>query len=112
MWACIPGPGGRTSPSVSGRFCDDIEWMTGRRPGLYWRVTWKVVSPLLLLTIIVAYVTFLAWKTPSYRAWNPHYVGSSDGDPGALGSTSGLAWPGSGAIQDPDDPHGGHLYPN
>ncbi|XP_058420384.1 inactive sodium-dependent neutral amino acid transporter B(0)AT3 [Diceros bicornis minor] len=55
------------------RFCDDIAWMTGRRPGLYWRVTWKVVSPLLLLTIFVAYIALLARTPPSYRAWNPQY---------------------------------------
>ncbi|KAK2507303.1 hypothetical protein MC885_005946 [Smutsia gigantea] len=56
------------------RFCDDIAWMTGRRPGLYWRVTWKAVSPLLLLTILVACVVLLAWTPPSYKAWNPQYA--------------------------------------
>nr|XP_015107084.1 inactive sodium-dependent neutral amino acid transporter B(0)AT3 isoform X2 [Vicugna pacos] len=55
------------------RFCDDIAWMTGRRPGLYWQVTWKVVSPLLLLTIFVAYISLLASTPPSYKAWNPQY---------------------------------------
>ncbi|XP_023481654.1 inactive sodium-dependent neutral amino acid transporter B(0)AT3 [Equus caballus] len=55
------------------RFCDDVAWMTGRRPSLYWRVTWKVVSPLLLLTIFVAYIALLARAPPSYRAWNPQY---------------------------------------
>uniref|UniRef100_A0A2K6EVI6 Solute carrier family 6 member 18 n=1 Tax=Propithecus coquereli TaxID=379532 RepID=A0A2K6EVI6_PROCO len=55
------------------RFCDDIAWMTGRRPGLYWRVSWALASPLLLLTIFVAYIAFLAQKPPSYRAWNPQH---------------------------------------
>ncbi|XP_004380364.1 inactive sodium-dependent neutral amino acid transporter B(0)AT3 [Trichechus manatus latirostris] len=55
------------------RFCDDVEWMTGRRPSLYWQVTWKLVSPLLLLSIFVAYIILLAQKSPSYRAWNPLY---------------------------------------
>ncbi|KAM8813173.1 inactive sodium-dependent neutral amino acid transporter B(0)AT3 isoform 2-T2 [Rhynchonycteris naso] len=55
------------------RFCDDIAWMTGKQPGFYWRVTWKVISPLLLLTIFVAYIIFLAWTTLSYKAWNPQY---------------------------------------
>lgn len=76
------GPVGEPKPNVSGRFCDDIEWMTGRRPGLYWRVTWKVISPLLLLTIFVAYIIFLVWTTLSYKAWNPQYVGPSDGAQG------------------------------
>ncbi|XP_019838214.2 inactive sodium-dependent neutral amino acid transporter B(0)AT3 isoform X1 [Bos indicus] len=55
------------------RFCDDIAWMTGRRPGFYWRATWKVVSPLLLLTIFLAYVALLASSPPHYKAWNPRY---------------------------------------
>ncbi|KAM9679789.1 inactive sodium-dependent neutral amino acid transporter B(0)AT3 isoform 4-T4 [Dama dama] len=55
------------------RLCDDIAWMTGRRPGFYWRATWKVVSPLLLLTIFVAYVALLASSPPGYKAWNPQY---------------------------------------
>ena len=51
--------------------------MTGRRPGLYWQVTWKVVSPLLLLTILVAFLALLASRPPSYRAWNPQHVGAT-----------------------------------
>lgn len=69
------GPGGGASTQcLCGRFCEDVAWMTGRRPGLYWRVTWKVVSPLLLLTILVAYIALLAGSPPSYRAWDPGYV--------------------------------------
>ncbi|XP_027462221.1 inactive sodium-dependent neutral amino acid transporter B(0)AT3 [Zalophus californianus] len=56
------------------RFSDDIACMTGRQPGLYWRLTWKVVSPLLLLTIFVAYIAVLAWTPLSYRAWNTQYA--------------------------------------
>ncbi|XP_073933870.1 inactive sodium-dependent neutral amino acid transporter B(0)AT3 isoform X2 [Castor canadensis] len=55
------------------RFCDDIEWMTGRRPNLYWRLTWRVVSPLLLLSIFLSYIALLAQRPPSYKAWNPQY---------------------------------------
>uniref|UniRef100_H0VH68 Transporter n=1 Tax=Cavia porcellus TaxID=10141 RepID=H0VH68_CAVPO len=57
------------------RFCADVEWMTGRRPSLYWRVSWRVVSPLLLLGILLSYIVLLALKSPSYKAWNPQYVG-------------------------------------
>ncbi|XP_076971014.1 inactive sodium-dependent neutral amino acid transporter B(0)AT3 [Tamandua tetradactyla] len=56
------------------RFCDDVAWMNGRRPGLYWRAAWKVGSPLLLLTVLGAYLGQLAQKPPSYRTWNPHYT--------------------------------------
>lgn len=52
--------------------------MTGRQPGLYWRVSWRVISPLLLLSIFLAYLILLAQRPPSYGAWNPHYVGAPD----------------------------------
>uniref|UniRef100_H2YE48 Transporter n=1 Tax=Ciona savignyi TaxID=51511 RepID=H2YE48_CIOSA len=35
------------------RFCDDIKMMTGRRPNVYWRVTWSLVSPAVLTFILV-----------------------------------------------------------
>ncbi|XP_023562751.1 sodium-dependent neutral amino acid transporter B(0)AT3 isoform X4 [Octodon degus] len=55
------------------RFCADIEWMTGRWPNLYWRVSWWVVSPLLLLGILLSYIVLLTHRSPSYKAWNPQY---------------------------------------
>ncbi|XP_059132612.1 inactive sodium-dependent neutral amino acid transporter B(0)AT3 isoform X2 [Peromyscus eremicus] len=55
------------------RFCDDIEWMTGRRPSLYWQVTWRVVSPTLLFSIFLSYIILLSQRPPSYKAWNPQY---------------------------------------
>ncbi|XP_074055668.1 inactive sodium-dependent neutral amino acid transporter B(0)AT3 isoform X2 [Macrotis lagotis] len=55
------------------RFCDDVEWMTGRRPNLYWQVTWKIISPLLLLVIFVAYIILMTQKQPTYGSWNPQY---------------------------------------
>ncbi|XP_030639133.1 sodium-dependent neutral amino acid transporter B(0)AT3-like [Chanos chanos] len=55
------------------RFSDDIAWMTGRRPNLYWQATWRVISPLMLLVVFLAYVVVQARETPSYTAWNPNY---------------------------------------
>ncbi|XP_006140192.1 inactive sodium-dependent neutral amino acid transporter B(0)AT3, partial [Tupaia chinensis] len=55
------------------RFCDDIEWMTGSRPGPFWRLTWRVVSPLMLLAVFLAYVAHLTQRPPSYGAWNPQH---------------------------------------
>ena len=31
------------------RFCDDVEMMIGSRPSIFWRVTWKFISPAFLL---------------------------------------------------------------
>ncbi|XP_013792918.2 sodium-dependent nutrient amino acid transporter 1-like [Limulus polyphemus] len=35
------------------RFCDDLEFMLGTRPGLFWRACWLVISPLVLVFIFV-----------------------------------------------------------
>ncbi|XP_076826873.1 sodium-dependent neutral amino acid transporter B(0)AT3-like isoform X1 [Brachyhypopomus gauderio] len=56
------------------RFNDDIEWMTGHRPNLYWQATWRVISPLMLLLVFLAYVAVQAQKKPTYEAWNPDSV--------------------------------------
>uniref|UniRef100_A0A8C3TD07 Transporter n=1 Tax=Chelydra serpentina TaxID=8475 RepID=A0A8C3TD07_CHESE len=56
------------------RFSDDVKWMTGRQPNFYWQVSWRIISPLLMLTVFIAFVTLQTQKQPSYGAWNPKYV--------------------------------------
>ncbi|XP_052000718.1 sodium-dependent neutral amino acid transporter B(0)AT1-like [Xyrauchen texanus] len=56
------------------RFNNDIEWMTGRRPNLYWQVMWRVISPLMLLVVFLSYVIVEAQKQPTYSAWNPYHA--------------------------------------
>uniref|UniRef100_A0AAQ5ZI20 Transporter n=1 Tax=Amphiprion ocellaris TaxID=80972 RepID=A0AAQ5ZI20_AMPOC len=46
------------------RFSDDIEEMIGQRPGRYWRLCWKFVSPCLLLCMVV--VSFATFNPPNY----------------------------------------------
>uniref|UniRef100_A0A8B9K0H7 Transporter n=1 Tax=Astyanax mexicanus TaxID=7994 RepID=A0A8B9K0H7_ASTMX len=36
------------------RFSEDIERMMGFKPGLYWRLCWKFVSPVFLLVVVIA----------------------------------------------------------
>uniref|UniRef100_A0AAY4D927 Transporter n=1 Tax=Denticeps clupeoides TaxID=299321 RepID=A0AAY4D927_9TELE len=55
------------------RFSSDIEFMTGRRPNLYWRVCWMVISPLMLLVVFVAYIAVQVQSHPTYPAWDPEY---------------------------------------
>uniref|UniRef100_A0A8C5EJ65 Transporter n=1 Tax=Gouania willdenowi TaxID=441366 RepID=A0A8C5EJ65_GOUWI len=54
-------------------FSDDIYFMTGKRPNIFWKACWTVISPLLLLVVLVAYVVLQARIKPSYPAWNPAY---------------------------------------
>lgn len=34
------------------KFCDDVESMIGHRPGLYWRLCWKFVSPMFIIGVV------------------------------------------------------------
>ena len=52
------------------RFSDDIELMTGSRPGLYWLICWKYVSPLAMTGILVASVVDMAVSGAGYDAWD------------------------------------------
>ncbi|XP_076006114.1 inactive sodium-dependent neutral amino acid transporter B(0)AT3 [Genypterus blacodes] len=54
-------------------FSEDIFFMTGRRPNIFWRACWMVISPLLLLVVLIAYVVTQAQTYPIYSAWNPDY---------------------------------------
>jgi len=52
------------------RFTDDIEHMTGVRPGIYWQLTWRFVAPVLLtLLVLLSVYKQLFSKTPEYDAW-------------------------------------------
>uniref|UniRef100_A0A3Q2X8Q6 Transporter n=1 Tax=Hippocampus comes TaxID=109280 RepID=A0A3Q2X8Q6_HIPCM len=49
------------------RFSDDIEEMIGQRPGRYWRLCWKFVSPCFLLFMVV--VSFATFNPPNYGTY-------------------------------------------
>ncbi|XP_078524472.1 sodium-dependent noradrenaline transporter [Lissotriton helveticus] len=54
------------------RFSEDIEQMMGFKPGLYWRLCWKFVSPaFLLFVVIVSIITFkpLTYDEYTYPLW-------------------------------------------
>ncbi|XP_038164974.1 inactive sodium-dependent neutral amino acid transporter B(0)AT3 [Cyprinodon tularosa] len=55
------------------RFSEDIEFMTGRKPNIYWKACWMVISPIMLLVVFVSYVVIQAQTYPTYPAWNPDY---------------------------------------
>ncbi|XP_071592969.1 sodium-dependent neutral amino acid transporter B(0)AT3-like isoform X1 [Heliangelus exortis] len=57
------------------RFSKDVEWMTGRKLNLYWQITWRFVSPLLLLVVFIAFVALQIQKPTTYAAWDPKYEG-------------------------------------
>ncbi|KAF5304442.1 hypothetical protein FQR65_LT07972 [Abscondita terminalis] len=64
------------------RFADDIEMMTGTRPGLYWLLCWKYLSPLAMISILVASMVEIVVEGSGYDAWVP-----------SKGVTERLGWP-------------------
>ncbi|XP_019731847.1 sodium-dependent neutral amino acid transporter B(0)AT3-like [Hippocampus comes] len=54
-------------------FSDDIFFMTGKKPSLYWRICWTIVSPLMLISVLIAYVALEAQYPPTFGTWNLAY---------------------------------------
>lgn len=50
------------------RFCDDCELMTGKRPPFLILLSWKYISPILLLIVIIATIHKFTISL-SYEAW-------------------------------------------
>ncbi|XP_014368460.2 sodium-dependent noradrenaline transporter-like [Papilio machaon] len=54
------------------RFSDDVEEMLGFRPGIYWRVCWKFISPTFIIGVVVfglLYQQPLQYQTYMYPQW-------------------------------------------
>ncbi|KAH8323332.1 hypothetical protein KR067_005258 [Drosophila pandora] len=54
------------------RLCKDIEFMLGRKVGLYWRLCWSIITPLIMTTILVYfYATYepLTYNNVIYPFW-------------------------------------------
>ncbi|XP_057312822.1 sodium-dependent neutral amino acid transporter B(0)AT1-like [Hydractinia symbiolongicarpus] len=51
------------------RFADDIEYMTGKRPYLFWMICWKYISPVAIFIIFVANCHQQITKGATYMAY-------------------------------------------
>lgn len=56
--------------------------MTGHRPGLYWMICWKYLSPAAMISILVASFVEIIVDGSGYDAWVPN-----------LGVTKKQDWP-------------------
>ncbi|KAG7501163.1 hypothetical protein JOB18_041483 [Solea senegalensis] len=52
------------------RFNEDIVFMIGHKPNIFWQVTWRVVSPLIVLVILIFYLVTIAQKELRYLVWD------------------------------------------
>ncbi|OXB66337.1 hypothetical protein ASZ78_003728 [Callipepla squamata] len=55
------------------RFNKDIEFMIGHKPNIFWQVTWRVISPLIMLVIFFFYFVVKVNQELLYSVWNPTY---------------------------------------
>ncbi|XP_030644623.1 sodium-dependent neutral amino acid transporter B(0)AT1-like [Chanos chanos] len=53
------------------RFNKDIEFMIGHKPNIFWQVTWRVLSPLIMLVILIFYFVTTISKNLTYIVWDP-----------------------------------------
>uniref|UniRef100_A0A3P8VQA4 Transporter n=1 Tax=Cynoglossus semilaevis TaxID=244447 RepID=A0A3P8VQA4_CYNSE len=53
------------------RLNEDIKFMVGYKPSIFWQVMWRVVSPLIILVILVFYLVKQAQEELSYLTWDP-----------------------------------------
>ncbi|XP_067911271.1 solute carrier family 6 member 19a, tandem duplicate 1 [Heterodontus francisci] len=55
------------------RFNNDIKWMIGHKPNIFWQATWRVISPLIMLVIFVFYFVVKVKEELLYIVWDPDY---------------------------------------
>lgn len=62
--------------------------MTGRTLNWYWKIMWAGVSPLLIISLFVFYLSdYILSEALQYQAWDASQVPAVSGSPGSLGST-------------------------
>ncbi|XP_052328863.1 sodium-dependent neutral amino acid transporter B(0)AT1-like isoform X2 [Oncorhynchus keta] len=52
------------------RFNADIEFMIGHKPNLFWQVTWRFVSPVIMLVIFIFYLVTQVSGELTYLVWD------------------------------------------
>ncbi|XP_075867718.1 sodium-dependent neutral amino acid transporter B(0)AT1-like [Nelusetta ayraudi] len=53
------------------RFNSDIEFMIGHKPNIFWQATWRVISPLIMIVILIFYFVTQVTKELTYLVWDP-----------------------------------------
>lgn len=48
--------------------------MIGHKPNIFWQVTWRLISPLIMLVIFFFYFVVKVNQELLYSVWDPNYV--------------------------------------
>lgn len=79
MWPGLPGANSMDNPSFlsppPNRFESDLKAMTGHALNWYWKAMWGGVSPLLIISLFVFYLSdYVITGTLQYQAWDASQV--------------------------------------
>ncbi|KAH0618029.1 hypothetical protein JD844_016952 [Phrynosoma platyrhinos] len=55
------------------RFNNDIKFMIGHKPNIFWQATWRFISPLIMLVIFLFYFVVKVRENLEYITWDPDY---------------------------------------
>jgi len=58
------------------RFSEDIQLMTGTRPGMYLCICWKFISPAIMMAILTAFLLKMFFGAVDYEAWDAETGGT------------------------------------
>ncbi|XP_028249407.1 sodium-dependent neutral amino acid transporter B(0)AT1-like isoform X2 [Parambassis ranga] len=54
------------------RFNEDIQFMIGHKPSIFWQASWRFFSPVIILVILVFYLVTQAQQELTYLVWDPN----------------------------------------
>ncbi|XP_069032615.1 sodium-dependent neutral amino acid transporter B(0)AT1-like [Embiotoca jacksoni] len=54
------------------RFNEDIKFMVGHKPSIFWQISWRLISPLTILVILVFYLVTQVQQELTYQVWDPN----------------------------------------
>ncbi|KAL0167196.1 hypothetical protein M9458_039040, partial [Cirrhinus mrigala] len=53
------------------RFNSDLQFMVGHKPNIFWQITWRFLSPIILLVILIFYFVTKVSQQLTYSVWDP-----------------------------------------
>ena len=57
-----------------GRLNEDLEFITGHKPSIFWKISWMFISPVAIAFILVFYLVTQAQEELTYLVWDPNSV--------------------------------------
>ncbi|XP_073318904.1 sodium-dependent neutral amino acid transporter B(0)AT1-like [Pagrus major] len=55
------------------RLNKDLEFLTGHKPSIFWKISWMFISPVAIAVILVFYLVTQAQQELTYLVWDPNY---------------------------------------